>query len=74
MKILSEFNWKKWLPFLVLLLFTVSAEAQKRKKKRKQKEEVVVMQVVDTIPAYTRAITRQVMHEKWTKSNWPCFP
>lgn len=67
MKILSEFNWKKWLPFLVLLLFTVSAEAQKRKKKRKQKEEVVVMQVVDTIPAYTRAITRQVMHEKVDK-------
>ncbi|MGC4235418.1 MAG: hypothetical protein QM594_20770 [Niabella sp.] len=65
MKVLYNINLKRLIPFLVLLFFTVNADAQRRKKK-KQKEAPPVV-VVDTIPAYTIAINRQIMHEKVEK-------
>ncbi|MFT4095217.1 MAG: hypothetical protein QM640_16420 [Niabella sp.] len=57
-------NIKRLIPFLILLLFTVHADAQRRKK-RKQKNETPVQ--VDTIPAYTVAIARQMLQEKIDK-------
>ncbi|GAB3014897.1 hypothetical protein GCM10027051_18140 [Niabella terrae] len=54
------------IPLAVLLLFTLQADAQRRKKKRQRKQEPVV-QVVDTIPAYTVAINRQMIFEKAEK-------
>jgi len=66
MKLLSNITWKKFIPFLALLLFTINADAQRRKRKKNQKEQPVQV-VVDTIPAYTVPITRQLMHEKVDK-------
>lgn len=65
MKVVCNINLKKFIPFLALLFFTMNADAQRRKKKR-QKEAPPVA-VVDTIPAYTIAINRQMMHEKVEK-------
>jgi hypothetical protein len=65
MKVLYNINLKRLIPFLVLLFFTVNADAQRRKKKRQKEAPPVV--VVDTIPAYTVAINRQMMHEKVEK-------
>ena len=63
---LLQYHWKKWIPFIALLLFTVNVDAQRRKRKKKQQEEIAQI-VVDTIPAYSIAITRQIMHEKVDK-------
>lgn len=50
---------------MLLMLFSVTADAQRRKKKKQQPEAPV--QVVDTIPAYNIAINRQLLHEKLEK-------
>ncbi|GAB3426512.1 hypothetical protein [Niabella aquatica] len=65
MKFFYKSNLKKLIPFLALLLFTMNADAQRRKKKRQKEVPAVV--VVDTVPAYTIAINRQIMHEKVEK-------
>lgn len=49
-----------WL--LVILAFLASDASAQRKSRRKKKKEVPV-QIVDTIPAYTVAINRQIMQE-----------
>lgn len=54
------------IPFVSLLLFTVNADAQLFKK-RKKAVPAPVAAAVDTIPAYTAAINRQILHEKVEK-------
>lgn len=61
MKIDVHFSIKKFIPFLVLLLFVTNVDAQRRKRKKKNND--VPVQVIDTVPAYTRAIARQLIHE-----------
>ncbi|WP_346237945.1 hypothetical protein ABDK00_002590 [Niabella insulamsoli] len=67
MKILSHTHFNRLIPFLAILLFlSADANAQLFRKKRKKKEEPVKV-FVDTIPAYTVAINRQMMQEKVDK-------